>query len=105
MYLYNGQNCFPQSVVTGECEVLYDVSPVPAAILKAQPMLAPLDNGSQPIIQIFKTQNFSNCNQRPVYNFGLEGFEGLKPGANAGSFLSVSIRSYYVRTLRISPLS
>ena len=76
--------------------MLYDVSPVPAAILQAQPMLAPLHNGSQPIIQIFKSQNFSNCNKRPVYNFGLEGFENINPGANAGSFMSVSIHSYKV---------
>jgi hypothetical protein len=78
---------------------------VPAAILQAQPMLAPMDNGSQPIIQIFKTQNFSNCNQRPVYNFGLEGFEDLQPGANAGSFLSVSFHSYYLRILCNSQLA
>ncbi|PNF34468.1 hypothetical protein B7P43_G11248 [Cryptotermes secundus] len=84
-----------ESAVTGECEVLYDVSSFPEAIIRAQPELAPLDaKGS--LIQIIKSQNFSNCNRRRVYHFGFSDSENIQPGGNVGNLVARSSLSRVV---------
>jgi hypothetical protein len=85
-------------VVTGECEVLYDITPIPEAIINTQPELSPLDD-DEPTIQIFKSQNFSNCKERRVYNFGFQGFDDIHPGGNIDEFMTVSKPSCYARIL------
>lgn len=83
-----------EDTVTGECEVLYDISPLPEYVLQTKPELAPIpelkgDDGQ--IIDIVKTSNFSNCEQRMSYHFGINGETKWEPGSNSmGDFLSVS---------------
>lgn len=79
--------------VTGECEVLYDISPLPNYVLQSRPQLAPFANlrGEGQILDIVKTTNFSNCDQRIGYHFGLTGITDWEAGSNQmGDFLAVS---------------
>lgn len=99
------QNQFPESgqpfgmfrvmedSVDGKCEVLYDISPLPEHMLQNNPELAPLpqlrEDGD--MISLVKTKNYSNCNQRISYHFGINGRNKWEPGSNDnGKYLSVS---------------
>nr|CAD7460130.1 unnamed protein product [Timema tahoe] len=81
-----------EDTVTGECEVLYDVSPLPAYVLQSQPELAPLWHlgDKEQLIDVVKSQNFSKCDQRLDFQFGIDGISDFKHvGENkAGNFLS-----------------
>ncbi|KAK6620187.1 hypothetical protein RUM44_006588 [Polyplax serrata] len=82
-----------EDTVEGECEVLYDVTPLPKYILQTMPHLAPQPQlaGQGQIIDIVKSKNFSNCEQRPGYHFGLTGLTDWEPTTNKmGNFLSRS---------------
>nr|Q9U8M0.1 RecName: Full=Vitellogenin-1; Short=Vg-1; Flags: Precursor [Periplaneta americana]BAA86656.1 vitellogenin [Periplaneta americana] len=80
-----------ETTITGECEVEYDVSPLPALPLLQHPELAPLSNVNDNVIDIEKTQNFSNCKRRPAVHYGLAGIPDLEPGQNQmGDFLARS---------------
>jgi hypothetical protein len=82
-----------QDSVTGKCETTYDVSPLALYLLQSKPELAPLANlrGSGHILDIFKTQNYSDCHQRMSYNFGITGMTRWGIGSNMmGRFMSVS---------------
>ncbi|KAK9500939.1 hypothetical protein O3M35_002099 [Rhynocoris fuscipes] len=82
-----------EDTVTGECETIYDVSPLPEYVLQSQPELAPLQHlkGEGQFIDIVKTKNYSNCEQRMAYHFGLTGLTDWEPASNQmGSFLSRS---------------
>ncbi|XP_011500236.1 PREDICTED: vitellogenin-like [Ceratosolen solmsi marchali] len=79
--------------VGGECEVLYDISPLPEHVLRNNPELAPLpdfrDDGD--MISLVKTKNYSNCEQRVSFHSGLNGRDKLEPGSNDnGKYLSRS---------------
>jgi hypothetical protein len=80
-----------QSTVTGECAVVYDISPLPAIVLQQQPELAPLSNATDgDVFDIIKTQNFSNCNERRGINLGINGIDQFEPGQNKmGNLMSV----------------
>lgn len=99
------QNQFPESgqpyamfrvmedSVDGKCEVLYDLSPLPDHMLQTNPELAPVpqlrEDGD--MISLVKTKNYSNCNQRISYHFGINGRNKWEPGSNEnGKYISVS---------------
>uniref|UniRef100_T1IB40 Uncharacterized protein n=1 Tax=Rhodnius prolixus TaxID=13249 RepID=T1IB40_RHOPR len=79
--------------VTGECETIYDISPLPQFVLQSRPELVPLPKlvaGGQ-VLDIVKTKNYSNCEQRMAYHFGLTGLTDWEPASNQmGTFLSRS---------------
>ncbi|KAK6620190.1 hypothetical protein RUM44_006591 [Polyplax serrata] len=82
-----------EDTVEGECEVLYDVTPLPKYILQTMPSLAPTYHlgEKEELIDIMKTKNFTNCEQRPGYHFGFTGLTNWKPTTNKmGNFLSRS---------------
>nr|XP_012221881.1 PREDICTED: vitellogenin-1-like [Linepithema humile] len=64
-----------EDTVGGECEVLYDISPLSADNLYNSPELAPLMNDNHNkdkfLIDIRKTKNYNNCKQQRSYYFGL----------------------------------
>ncbi|XP_063218666.1 uncharacterized protein LOC134528927 [Bacillus rossius redtenbacheri] len=80
--------------ITGKCEVLYDIAPLPQLTILAQPYLAPLvlDLEDTPVIEIVKTQNYSNCDRRIAFNFGFPGNSEFQhpDGNQANEFLSRS---------------
>jgi hypothetical protein len=84
-----------EDTVNGECETMYDVSPLPEWVMQYKPELVPMPNlkSNGEIIDIVKTKNFSNCDQRVGYHFGLNGITDWKEANEnkLGTFLAVSI--------------
>nr|CAD7195680.1 unnamed protein product [Timema douglasi] len=95
-----------EDTVTGECEVLYDVSPLPAYVLQSQPELAPLWHlgDKEQVIDVVKSQNFSKCDKRLDFQFGIDGISDFKDvGENkAGNFL---LRSSVTRSILTGSLN
>ncbi|XP_001607388.1 vitellogenin [Nasonia vitripennis] len=71
--------------VGGMCEVLYDVSALPERVIQTNPELVPIpelrEDGD--IISLVKTKNYSNCDQRISYHFGLNGRNKWEPSGNS----------------------
>lgn len=89
----NGVYKTMEDTVDGECEVLYDITPLPKYTLQRDPQLAPQPQLAEQgkMIDIVKTKNFDNCKHRPGYHFGLTGITGWEPTSNdMGNFLSRS---------------
>jgi len=79
--------------VTGKCEVLYDISPLPEYVLQSNPELVPKPKHSEEgqILDIVKSTNYSNCEHRPVFHHGFGGENDWEPASNKmGQFLAVS---------------
>ncbi|XP_055857779.1 vitellogenin-A1-like [Episyrphus balteatus] len=81
-----------EPTVTGECETLYEMSAVPA-FSDAEPAekWAPQTGLSmdENLLQFVKTVNYSNCDVRRGYHFGISGASDMKPNSNQmGEFLS-----------------
>lgn len=100
-----------EDTVEGECEVLYDVTPLPKYVLRRMPYLAPQPQlaGQGQFIEIMKTKNFTSCSQRPGYHFGLTGMSDWEPTTNKMSnflsrssvsrvILSGSLKSYTIQS-------
>lgn len=81
--------------ISGKCEVTYDINPLPEYILQNRPELVPLpDLKSGDVIEVVKTRNYSNCDERVAYHFGLQEMKGMKPGSSTmGKFLAVRTQS------------
>lgn len=82
----------------GECETLYDISPLPKVVLQNKPQLAPMPQlqADGQLIDIVKTRNFSNCDVQSDYHFGITGLSDWEPTSNQmGQFLAVSQCSQY----------
>ncbi|XP_026682481.1 vitellogenin-like, partial [Diaphorina citri] len=86
-----------EDTVTGECETLYDIKPLQQVEQQNKPQLAPMPNlkGSNgDLIDIIKTKNFSRCDSRIEYHFGLPGSNDVEPSSNQVlNFLSRSSTS------------
>lgn len=83
-----------EPTVTGACEMLYDISPLADFNIQSRPEWVPMpelkENG-QFFIEVVKTKNYSNCDQRMGYHFGITGMSEWKPNSNQmGEFFSVS---------------
>lgn len=99
-----------EDTINGECETLYDISPLPGWVMQNRPQLVPMPNikGNGQIFDIVKTKNFSNCDQRIGYHFGLNGLTDWKEASEnkLGTFLAVSELSPFshVQTLTLLPI-
>lgn len=83
-----------QKSVTGECQVHYGVSRLPAHLLQSEPQLAPLAelSADEQFIKVVKTKNYTKCDQQPEYHFGLSGpYQWKSVSNNMADFISVSI--------------
>ncbi|XP_046407324.1 vitellogenin-1-like [Ischnura elegans] len=79
--------------VTGRCEVLYEISPLPGFKTDNSDDLC----GSRPLLEITKTRNHSNCEVNPEYHFGFPGTMRCQPSGNqCGKFWT---RSTVTRTI------
>lgn len=80
--------------VTGECETHYSVSPLPDYV-NAYQVQEELDESIKvqgKLIEIVKTMNYSNCDTRSGFHYGITGDSDFKPNTNQmGDFLSVSL--------------
>uniref|UniRef100_A0A224XFX9 Putative vitellogenin 2 n=1 Tax=Panstrongylus lignarius TaxID=156445 RepID=A0A224XFX9_9HEMI len=90
-----------EDTVTGECETIYDISPLPQYVLQSRPELVPLPNliANGQVIDIVKTNDYNHCKQRMAYHFGLPGLTNWEAASNhMGSFLSRSSVSRIIVT-------
>ncbi|XP_044741123.1 vitellogenin-like isoform X2 [Chrysoperla carnea] len=87
-----------EDTVTGKCETLYDVFPLPEHVLQNRPQIAPLPDlkGDGEIIGIVKTKNYSNCDQIVEAHFGLPETFTENINGNLKNFLSKSSISLVV---------
>lgn len=84
--------------VSGKCQALYDVSPLPRYIVQTRSNWAPMPqlDKQQNLIQVTKTLNYSNCEARVGYHFGISGMTDAKPNSNQmGSAFQVSESSEF----------
>lgn len=80
--------------VGGKCEVLYDIAPLSDFVIHRSPELVPMPTlkGDGHHMEIIKTKNFDNCDQRINYHFGTMANSRWEPGTNKnGKFFSVSL--------------
>ncbi|GLH12905.1 Vitellogenin-A1, partial [Gryllus bimaculatus] len=69
--------------ITGQCETLYDISPLPENVIRSKPALAPILNNSPKllnVIDVVKISNFSNCKRHLVYHRGINGKKNWDAG-------------------------
>lgn len=73
-----------EPTITGKCETLYDISPLPEYLIQSHPQWAPLPQlkGNGMHYKIVKTKNYDNCEQRLGYHFGLSGGNEWKANTN-----------------------
>lgn len=79
--------------VGGKCEVLYDIAPLSDYAIHKTPELVPMPTlkGDGRHMEIIKTKNFDNCDQRINYHFGMMTNSRWESGTNKnGKFFSVS---------------
>ncbi|KOX68248.1 Vitellogenin, partial [Melipona quadrifasciata] len=95
--------------VGGKCEVRYDLMPLSEHLAREKPELVPLpklrNNGI--LLEIVKTKNFDNCDQRMSYHFGNtanweassnEDGKSLSKSSTSRVILSGSLRSFTVQS-------
>lgn len=94
-----------EPTVTGKCEMYYDVSRIPMYVAQTFPEsnsnidpLKPEDN----VYEIFKTKNYSNCEQSMGYHFGLDGSNEWKPNTNRMGNLAKSAVSRVLITGKLN---
>lgn len=89
-----------EPTVTGKCETIYDISRVPLYMAQAYPEInnkMPL-NKDDAVYEVIKNKNYSNCEQRMGYHFGVSGLNNWKPNTNEMGSLSKSAVSRVVIT-------
>ncbi|CAG9759827.1 unnamed protein product [Ceutorhynchus assimilis] len=94
-----------EETVTGKTETLYDIHPLPEYLLQSEPWLAPQDSfrGEGDVIEVIKTKNFTNAEERPSYHYGFGKIEEQEPTYNKlGQFL---IRESISRAILTGKLS
>ncbi|XP_031636119.1 vitellogenin-A1-like [Contarinia nasturtii] len=87
-----------EPTVTGKCESYYDISRIPMYMAQSLPEATSsvtLQNDEN-VYEIFKTKNYSNCEQRMGYHFGLDGLNEWKPNTNRMGSLAKSAISRIV---------
>ncbi|XP_019887836.2 uncharacterized protein LOC105281428 [Ooceraea biroi] len=73
--------------VAGKCEVLYDIMPLPETTLHERPELVPLTTRGDDHYLITKTKNYTRCEQKMRYQFGIGGkmkWSHMSNPSNAG---------------------
>lgn len=87
-----------EPTVTGKCETTYDISRVPLYLAQAYPeydSALPLQKNEH-FYEVFKTKNYSNCEQRMGFHFGVSGLNDWTPNTNTMGSLSKSAISRVV---------
>lgn len=99
-----------EPTVTGKCETLYDITPLPEHIVQSYPEYkrdsrdsrdrrdSRLPTVDEPFFEVTKTRNYSNCEQRLGYHFGISGANDWKPNTNSMGNLFKSAVSRIVAT-------
>jgi len=69
--------------VNGECETLYDISQLPAYMVKEDPSQIPVPEAcpGDKFFEVVATTNFSNCDNKPAFNFASPSQTRGSPGA------------------------
>ncbi|KAJ6636083.1 Vitellogenin [Pseudolycoriella hygida] len=64
-----------EPLVTGNCETVYDISPIPDYVIQSHPELAPLPElkGADQFIQIAKSRTYDNCHETSGYLLDIAG--------------------------------
>lgn len=81
-----------EPTVTGKCESFYDISRVPMYMAQAYPEYnsdIQLQEGEH-FYEVYKTKNYTNCEQRLGYHFGIDEMSDWKPNTNNMGSLSKS---------------
>ncbi|XP_071865217.1 vitellogenin [Bombus fervidus] len=82
--------------VGGQCEVLYDITPLPEHVTYIYPELLPIPKlkGDGQYIDIRKSKNYNKCDRRMNYQFGITDNKYWEAGSNKnGKFFSQSATS------------
>lgn len=69
-----------EPLVTGNCETVYDISPIPAYLIKSHPEWVPLPEVNVvagEFIQIVKSRSYNNCHETSDYHLDLAGRNDL----------------------------
>lgn len=81
-----------EPTITGKCESVYDISRVPMYLAQTYTE----SNSNIPLqkdehfYEIYKTKNYSHCDQRMGYHFGINGLNDWKPNTNVMGSLTKS---------------
>jgi hypothetical protein len=72
-----------EDAVNGECETLYDISALPAYMVKEDPSQIPVPEAcpGDKYFEVVATTNFSNCDNKPAFNFASPSQTTGSPGA------------------------
>lgn len=64
-----------EPLVTGNCETVYDISPIPEYLIRSHPEWVPLPelNGAKEFIQIVKSRSYNNCHETSGYLLDIAG--------------------------------
>ncbi|PSN56097.1 hypothetical protein C0J52_05895 [Blattella germanica] len=73
-----------ENSIFGKCEISFEISKVPRLVALTHPNLFPKPEicGGKNFYEIFKTRNFSNCENDPKYHFGLPKSKRCTSGGN-----------------------
>lgn len=90
-----------EPTVTGKCETAYDISRIPLYLAQSYPEFV-ADSTTlgekEYVYEAYKTKNYSNCDQRMGYHFGIAGLNDWKPNTNLMGSLSKSAVSRIIFT-------
>lgn len=74
-----------EDTVTGKCQTMYDVNVLPHYVYQSKPELAPmpqLKGADGELIEVIKTLNYSDCQERIAYHYGLHEMQGMEPSSS-----------------------
>lgn len=87
-----------EPTITGKCETVYDISRVPMYLAQTYTESnseIPMEKDDY-FYEVFKSKNYTNCEQRMGYHFGINGLNDWKPNTNNMGSLSKSAVSRIV---------
>lgn len=81
-----------ESTVTGKCETIYDIVRLPDYLARSRPEYKSTDSLGEDakFFEITKTKNYSNCEQKMGYHFGISGSNDWNMGTISMGSLSKS---------------
>jgi len=81
----NGVYKTMEPTVTGKCETVYDISPIPEHHVARNPEWVPLPKlkrEKDQYIEVVKSTNYSNCDDNLGFHYGITQMSNQKPGSN-----------------------
>lgn len=81
-----------EPLVTGNCETIYEISPIPEYLIQTHPEWVPLSElkGTGEFIQIVKSRNYGNCHETSEYLFELAGRKDLRAKGRKGNHFYIT---------------